>query len=150
MALDFRQWLFQFYGSDNHKIFHKGWAVISPADSRWGKMHFLLPSNALVDFVIHTPWMPVGRLQINSWTNSHFGLTYHAGMKTAANSQADPKSLPWQQQCTLESQGWKQQHFWNWCASGLGIATCRAAISLGPALCTAGGGRSFHFYFISV
>lgn len=34
VAIDLRQWLFQFYGSDNQKMAHKGWAVSSPADSR--------------------------------------------------------------------------------------------------------------------
>lgn len=94
-------------------------------------MYFVLPSTSLVDFVVYTPGMPVVCLQIASWTNSRFGLTYHTGMKTAANSQADPKSLPWQRQRQLEKQGQNQQHFWNWCASSLGIAACTAAISLG-------------------
>lgn len=75
-------------------------------------MHFVLPSTSLADFVVYAPGMPVVCLQIASWTNSHFGLTYHTGMKTAANSQADPKPLPWQGQCQLEKQGRKMAAFW--------------------------------------
>lgn len=73
---------------------HKDWEVTSSVDSRWGKTYFVLPSTSLMYFVIHAPGVPVVSLQINSWTNSDFGLTYHAGMKTAANSQADPKPQP--------------------------------------------------------
>lgn len=61
-----------------------------------------------MDFVVYAPGMLVVCLQIASWTNSHFGLTYHTAMKTAANSQADPKPLPWQWQHQLEKQGRKK------------------------------------------